>query len=111
MGTGKFVPETYPPKGSKAYKRLVNKEPGVEKGKPGQNTAIVQKYKGGEACDLTGSTREAEVQFVCGTHGPEAIESIREVRSCVYVLSFRTHRLCSHKLFKPQQNKVRLAIL
>jgi len=53
---------------------------------------------GGTKCDLTGEPREVEVRFTCSKRSKELsssmISSVREVKTCQYVLNFESYALC-----------------
>ncbi|KAL0044611.1 hypothetical protein WJX82_002694 [Trebouxia sp. C0006] len=55
---------------------------------------VKQMYTHGDACDLTGQTRQTEVRYSCGEGGQEAILSIKEPSTCHYVLNVAVPGLC-----------------
>lgn len=67
----------------------------------GAQRYVAHRYSGGEACELTGSPRSAEVRFVCG--GDDTLlTSVKEPASCSYVVTVTTPRLCKHPGFQQQ---------
>lgn len=68
----------------------------------GATPYIAQQYTGGDACELTGRPREAEVRFTCGTAADTLLVSVREPASCTYTLTIATPRLCKHPAFQQQ---------
>lgn len=63
---------------------------------------VSQQYVGGEACELTGKPRQAEVRFTCGAGEDTLLTSIKELASCHYVATISTPRLCKHPAFQQQ---------
>jgi protein OS-9 len=63
---------------------------------------VRQLYSGGEKCSLTGEERSVEVRYACAAAGQTRITSLREPRSCAYVLTVATPRLCKHPAFQSE---------
>lgn len=61
---------------------------------------VKQLYTQGDACDLTGQTRQTEVRYSCGEGGQEAILSIKEPSTCHYVLNVAVPGLCQMPTFR-----------
>ena len=61
---------------------------------------VLQRYTGGEKCELTGGNRSAEVRFVCGRGTQALLEDVQELVSCSYVFTVSTPRLCKHPAFQ-----------
>ncbi|XP_042056829.1 protein OS-9 homolog isoform X1 [Salvia splendens] len=59
-------------------------------------------FNNGTLCDLTKQPRETEVRFVCSE--PRAmINSITELSTCKYALTFQCPTLCKHPLFNEER--------
>ncbi|DBA74954.1 TPA: hypothetical protein ACH3X1_010300 [Trebouxia sp. C0004] len=67
---------------------------------------VKQLYTQGDACDLTGQTRQTEVRYSCGKGGQEAILSIKEPSTCHYVLNMAVPGLCQMPTFQQQAEPV-----
>ncbi|KAI3438201.1 hypothetical protein D9Q98_000638 [Chlorella vulgaris] len=63
---------------------------------------VSQQYTEGEACELTGQPRQAEVRFTCGTGEDTLLTSVKELASCHYLATVTTPRLCKHPAFQEQ---------
>lgn len=58
----------------------------------------------GSTCEITGKARTTEVQFVCNPKlqaSQDRIALIKEVKTCHYLISIHTSRLCKHPVFLP----------
>lgn len=67
---------------------------------------VRQLYRDGEVCELTGSPREVEVRYVCAPGAQTLLASVKEPRSCSYVFTVATPRLCKHAAFQHEPPKV-----
>ncbi|KAL0033988.1 hypothetical protein WJX79_001529 [Trebouxia sp. C0005] len=67
---------------------------------------VKQLYTHGDACDLTGQTRQTEVRYSCGEGGQEAILSIKEPSTCHYVLTVAVPGLCQMPSFRQEAEPV-----
>lgn len=67
---------------------------------------VKQLYTHGDACDLTGQTRQTEVRYSCGEGGQEAILSIKEPSTCHYVLNVAVPGLCQMSTFRQEAELV-----
>lgn len=57
-------------------------------------------YTNGAECELAGERRTVELRLVCGTSGQTLLLEVREPRSCSYVFTVATPRLCKHPEFQ-----------
>merc|ERR1711871_532624 len=66
-----------------------------------ERKAFIQDYSGGEKCGITGQTRSTRVYFICkpGSKTTSLI-SVKEDRTCHYVVVVNTPLLCEHSLFQ-----------
>ena len=69
----------------------------------GQAAFVAQTYGGGEACDLTGAPRAADVRFVCADSGTDALLAVREPATCRYAVTVAVAALCGHPGFRPPE--------
>ena len=61
----------------------------------------------GDVCDLTGKTREVEVQYVCGLNKDyPALQWVKEVGTCIYEARVMVPGLCSLELFAKNEDKL-----
>ncbi|XP_065666931.1 protein OS-9 isoform X4 [Hydra vulgaris] len=60
-----------------------------------------QKYTNGAICDLTSKPRSSVVKYICGENN--AVLQVDEPESCQYVVTISSIKLCSHPLFKKQE--------
>jgi hypothetical protein len=74
----------------------------------GSGRYVAQQYVGGEACELTGQLRHAEVRFTCGAGGDTLLASVKELASCSYVVTITSPRLCKHPAFQQQHEPAAL---
>ncbi|GMM58378.1 Yos9 protein [Maudiozyma humilis] len=60
----------------------------------------------GDICDVTGTPRLVEVQYVCGdAHGGATIQWIRETKTCQYELQITVPQLCALELLSKNEDK------
>lgn len=67
---------------------------------------VKQTYLHGDACDLTGSTRQTEVRYTCGEGGQEAIVSMKEPSTCHYMLTVAVPGLCQLPTFHQEAEPI-----
>lgn len=68
---------------------------------------VRQMYTGGDECELTGERRSVEVRYLCSPGGGQTeLTSVSEPRSCSYVFTVTTPRLCKHHRFQSQPTAV-----
>ncbi|KAL0947009.1 hypothetical protein HGRIS_013153 [Hohenbuehelia grisea] len=61
---------------------------------------LVQKWGDGTMCDVTGKSREVEVQFHCSMTTTDTILFVKETKTCSYALVIHTPRLCGEPGFR-----------
>lgn len=72
----------------------------------GSKEHYVEYYDDGTKCDLSGDARSVELQFACSpSNRVGVITSIKEPRSCHYVVTVETSMLCSHPHYMKTEAK------
>jgi len=73
---------------------------------PGAKEYYIEDYEEGTKCDLSGEPRSVELHFYCSlSNRVGVITSIKEPRSCHYVVTVETSMLCSHPHYMKTEEK------
>lgn len=74
----------------------------------GEAHSLTYQLGQGTVCEVTGEARTIEVQFFCNPGLPrrqDRIASVKEVKSCHYLIEIETVRLCKDVVFVPPKKK------
>ncbi|GAV55907.1 hypothetical protein ZYGR_0AZ00780 [Zygosaccharomyces rouxii] len=67
---------------------------------------ISEIVESGDICDITGSPRVVEIQYVCGAAADSAtIQWIKEVKTCYYEVQIAVPKLCELELLSSSEEK------
>lgn len=81
--------------------------PTIDSEVAGEMHYVRQAYLGGAPCELTGRNRSVEVRYVCGRGSQTVLTDVREPKSCAYIFTITTPRLCKHSAF---QDRIPMAV-